>query len=419
MNGWRNNVPFHERETGNIFEEDTGMSLKKFIIISIFSVLAAAISACSNGDDRRGTGADGDTDADGDADGDADSDADGDADADADGDADTENKVCDNVDFHISSRTVNMLIVLDRSDSMVQQPNPLWVPMGEALTQVTAQTENNINYGLLAFPYSDPEETCATGEVVIDVAPENAAAVAGVVGGGAMDMLTALGTPTAESLRVAKQYLDGLNNGFESYVLLATDGAPNCNEGLDRTSCRCSVTGLGGCQENWWCLDDAASVQAATELNQAGYPVYVLGIGDSMQWEDVMNAIAQGGGTGQYIPADSSEFADVLMSIVGGIMSCDFDVDWDSLSNGTAKDPSKVNLYCKQDANDPNNDDLTSGNVIPRNDGCANGDAGWTWSDSTSTTIHMCPDMCNKIKSNGCPVISASFGCASIIVIPI
>jgi hypothetical protein len=291
--------------------------------------------------------------------------------------------------------------------------------MGEALTQVTAQTEGSINYGLLTFPFTDDD--CSPGDMLIDVAPLNAAAIADVVGGGSNDIGTSLGTPTAESLLIARQYLDSLDNGLDSYVLLANDGAPNCNDSLDASTCRCSVTsgGGGGCQENWWCLDDANTTQAAAELNAAGYPVYVLGIGDSMEWADVMDAIALAGGTGSYIPADSADFEEVLLGIVGGIMSCDFDVDWDSLSDSTAQDPDKVNLYCKQDSSEANNNDLTSGNVIPKNDGCAAGNGGWTWADNTDTTIHMCDDMCETVKSGGCPVISAAFGCESVDIVPI
>jgi hypothetical protein len=272
-----------------------------------------------------------------------------------------------------------------------------------------------VNYGLLTLPFSNEE--CNPGEILIEVAPLNSSAIADVVGGGRNDVGTSLGTPTAESLVNAKQYLDTLDNGLDSFVLLANDGAPNCNDSLNAASCRCSIA--NGCQDGKWCLDDANTNQAAAELNAAGYPVYVLGIGDSMQWGDVMDAIASAGGTGSYIPADSNEFVDVLMSIVGGIMSCDFDVDWESLSDNTAQDPDMVNLYCKQSSSEANSNDLTSGNVIPKNDGCATGAGGWTWSDDTNTTIHMCDTMCETVKSGGCPVISASFGCESIDIIPI
>ena len=326
-------------------------------------------------------------------------------------DSDTEPEVCDEQHFEITGRIVDMLIALDRSESMAQ--SNLWRPMGDALRQVTAQTEGSVNFGLLTFPFTNEE--CSPGDILLDVAPNNAAAIGAVVGGGADDVRTAYGTPTAESLRVAKTYLDSIDDGHDKFVLLATDGAPNCNSNLDATTCRCSVG--GSCMENWWCLDDADTTAAAAELSNAGYPVYVLGIGDSMQWEDVMNSIAAAGGTGEYIPADSSQFTDVLMDIVGGILSCDFDVDWSTLSDDVNRDPDKVNLYCKQTAEEPTNNDLATGNVIPQNSGCANGANGWSWTDDTATTIHMCDETCEAIKNNACPIISATFGCASIPVL--
>jgi hypothetical protein len=325
--------------------------------------------------------------------------------------SDTEPGICDEQNFEITGKIVDILIVLDRSESMAA--SRLWRPMGAALRQVTRETEASVNYGLLTFPFT--EEDCNPGDILLDIAPYNAAAIGDVVGGGAHDVGTAIGTPTAGSLVTAKKYLDFIDSTHEKYVLLANDGAPNCNDDLDPTTCRCSVNvGPGGCAEGWFCLDDAATVAAAAALYDAGYPVFVLGIGDSMQWEDVMNNIAEAGGTGQYIPADSNEFVEVLKEIVGGILSCDFDVDWSTLADDVNHDPNKVNLYCKQSTDEPNNNDINNGNIIPMNADCATGKQGWTWTDDTATTLHMCEETCTAIKEGACPIVSATFGCASI-----
>lgn len=357
------------------------------------------------------TDGDADADGDGDADGDADADGDGDGDTDGDADSDTAPEVCAEQNFEITSKMVDILIVLDRSQSM--EDSRLWIPMGQALTEVTAATEANVNFGLMTFPFTDDD--CNPGNLLLDINPLNAAAIARVVGGGPDDVGCALGTPTAESLAIAKQYLDAIPDGLEKYVLLANDGAPNCNDSLDPATCRCSVNGVGGCmgQPAWWCLDDANTVAAAADLKAAGYPVYVLGIGDGMEWADVLNDIAAAGGTGEYIPADSNQFVEVLLSIVGGIMSCEFDVDWDSLEDDADRNPDKVNFFCKQTVDDPSNSDPVSGNVIPMNPGCPTG-AGWSWTDDTQTAFKMCADMCDKLKNGGCPVVSATFGCTTI-----
>jgi hypothetical protein len=267
---------------------------------------------------------------------------------------------------------------------------------------------------LMTFPFTDEE--CSPGDIQIDIAPENAANIADVVGGGPNDVGCSLGTPTADTLRLAKTYLSAIDDGLEKYVLLANDGAPNCNDSLSASTCRCSVNlgGMGSCPAQW-CLDDEDTINAAMELYDAGFPVYVLGIGDSMQWDDVMNAIAYAGGTGQYIPADSDQLTSTLKNIVGEIMSCEFEVDWDSLAGNALKMPDKVNFYCKQDINEPSNPDPTTGNVIPMNPDCAAGEWGWTWTDDTATTIRMCEASCDAIKKGQCPVVSATFGCATIV----
>ncbi len=362
-------------------------------------------------------GLDSDSDSDGnpDVDGGADGDADGDADTDADGDADTEPEaVCDEANFMVEGKMVDLLIVLDRSSSMSQ--DGLWIPMGDALTDVTAATEEGVKFGLQVFPYpSGGNSSCDVGDVLIDIGPGHAVDIAAVVGGGPEDVQTQPGTPTAAALRVAKDYLDTVQDGLDKYVLLATDGAPNCNDQLDTATCVCSLTmGGGGCTSPW-CLDNEATAAAAAELYASGYLVFVLGIGDGMQWSDVLNQIARAGGTDEYIPAEVTDFSETLSDIVGGVITCDFDVDWSSLADNADPNPSKVNFYCKQSPAEPNDNDPQTGNILLFNDACADGNGGWTWKDDD--TVEMCPDTCDLVKKGGCPVLSATFGCETVEII--
>ena len=63
---------------------------------------------------------------------------------------------------------------------------------------------------------------------------------------------------TFVTLQAARAYLDTLAaDGHPKFILLATDGAPNCNDALDGSSCACTNP-LGGCILNPGnCLDDA------------------------------------------------------------------------------------------------------------------------------------------------------------------
>jgi hypothetical protein len=321
------------------------------------------------------------------------------------------------VNFQIAGRPVDVLIVLDRSESMAA--SDLWIPMGEAITEVTAQTDSFVNYGLMTFPITTPSrEQCVTGGVNIPIGPFNAANIADLVGGGPNDLGTEYGTPTAATLYTSKGYIDSVNDGNPKVILLATDGAPNCNEdGKDVNTCRCTAMqgNDGPCSAAMWCVDDEASAAVAGAIHASGTDVYVMGISEAMEWEDVMNGIASNGGTGEYIPAETpDQFVSALMSIVSEVIVCEFEVDWETLAGNIDQDPTKVNLFCKQTAEESENQDPVNGNVIPGNEGCTADGGGWMWTDDTHTKIKMCDETCDELKSGQCPVISASFGCDTV-----
>ncbi len=231
----------------------------------------------------------------------------------------TESGLRDSDTERCNGEKVDILVVLDRSEIMNQ--DDLWIPMGLALGEVTAATEDIVNYGLFTFPYT--EEDCSPGNVLIPIGERNAAAIADVVGGGRNDVRTAMGTPVAASLEIARKYLDSVDDGNDKCIILIIDSAPNCNTDLDPATCRCSLTSLGGYCQDWLCADDLNTYNGADRLRAAGYPMYVMGIGDSVEWGDLMENIAVAGGTGHHIPASSDQFADTLREIVSGIIPCE------------------------------------------------------------------------------------------------
>jgi hypothetical protein len=372
--------------------------------------LLAALPTCEQGADL---GEHGGTD--GDSDGDSDSDSDGDSDGDSDTDSDSDGDVCDESDFEIAGKIVDMLIILDRSNSMkptwpATGPD-LWTPMGNAITQVVQQMAGQIEFGLLMFPALTCSGTlnqclAPTGPQIPIGTPDATQHIADAVGGGSGDVGVCGGTPVAASLEAAAAYLPTVADGNERFVLLATDGAPNCNDAstwpCTCTSNNCDLNALN-------CLDDTNTYAAAADLAAAGYAVYVLGIGGSVQWAGVMQQIADNGGGEYYAVADSAQFLDALQSITGGVVSCEFDVDWESLSESASDDPSLVNFYCKEDAGD----EIGPENLVGFDEGCGNG-SGWDWVDDD--TIVFCEDACQNIKDGLCAVITATFGCESVLV---
>ena len=98
-----------------------------------------------------------------------------------------------------------------------------------------------------------------------------------------------------------------LGGDNKKFILLATDGAPNCKGG--------NVANAD--------LDGASSACAAALA--ADIPVYVIGIGPSVA---NLSALAQAGGTNDYYPANSpDQLAEALTAISKIVGSCTYQTD--------------------------------------------------------------------------------------------
>ena len=357
--------------------------------------LAAWFVACE-GTDGVGSGG-GDSDADADTDADTDADADADSDSDADGDTDTG---CEEVPFPVAGHPPDILILLDRSNSMAWGSPTTWSTMTAALNTITAEMDDLVRFGLMLFPAGTsncviPEYTPAVEIADINATEISTALAATSPNGG--------GTPITESMSVAATYLNSLFDESEKYLLLATDGAPNCSSDMTLSCDTCVGTQSGGlCYTQTDCLDDVLALEMATEIHDDwNIDIYVLGVGGVLgAWDDVMTGIAEAGGTGDYFPAASTtEIEDALSEIAAEAMVCTFTVDWDSLGEGVSDDPGQVNMYA-------------DGEIVPYSEDCSNPD-GWHWLDEN--TIEMCPDLCENYKNAVIGEVSATFGCESLV----
>jgi hypothetical protein len=120
-----------------------------------------------------------------------------------------------------------------------------------------------------------------------------------------------------------------------------------------------------------------------------------------------MQQIADQGDGEYYAVAEATDFLAALEEITGGVVSCEFDVDWESLSDDASDDPSLVNFYCKEDPGD----DIGPDNLIGYDPGCLDG-GGWDWIDED--TVIFCEEACQNLKNGLCAVITATFGCDSV-----
>jgi hypothetical protein len=115
------------------------------------------------------------------------------------------------------------------------------------------------------------------------------------------------GTPTSMSLRFVGEQADLQSQEREDFVLLLTDGLPNCNpnnpNGGNATTCRCTQSSCTG-YPALLCLDKDASVAAVTDLQaQRAIRTIVIGFGadfngttpETQAGAETLNAMAVAG----------------------------------------------------------------------------------------------------------------------------
>jgi hypothetical protein len=444
-----------------------------------FVLVAASASACwhvggglfqpdggADGDSDSDSDADTDADTDGDTDVDSDGDSDTDADSDTDSDSDGDTDYCADIPWETAYEPVNMLVLLDRSHSMCSNTigDATYADVvALALDDVieTSTESGMINFGLAAFPsmscpagggVGDPDEcTPANDEESVEafdaplvpVGPGNYAEISA--------MLSILGqcggTPLCGSLEWALSYLtSGLPEdiaGLPTYVLIATDGAPNCNAEADISSCDPSEEGATVYQPEQ-CLDDICSYNAALSLAAAGIGVFVVGVGEDVTaFEDVMQGIAYYGGGGLeppgdvpddptlwYPAADASSLQTALEEITGQTIACTFTVAWDDIPEYQPDPPyAPIDKACDKILVVGVPADSSDEVALTYSPDCADEDPdssvyGWRWqgidapieeldeySLEECTEIELCPAACAMLAEGAWSGISAHFGC--------
>jgi hypothetical protein len=113
------------------------------------------------------------------------------------------------------------------------------------------------------------------------------------------------GTPTSVSLRFVGQQADLQTTDRQDFILLLTDGLPNCNpsnpnNGGNPAACQCTLSACTGGVATLGCLDKDVSVSAVTDLRtQKDIKTIVIGFGAetaSGAGPDTLNAMAAAGG---------------------------------------------------------------------------------------------------------------------------
>jgi hypothetical protein len=183
---------------------------------------------------------------------------------------------------------------------------------------------------------------------------------------------TSLSTPTTATLDAAVAYLKTVSDRANKAILLATDGQPNCAAGRD------------------WSTDDlTGATRAAAAARQAGFPVYVVGIGPSVS---NLNELAVAGGTGSYYPATSTNALNTALETIARVVTTTCSIR----ANTLPPDKELVTVYI--------DGSLAAQDVTN----------GWMFdpADPSYSTIVLTGDYCQKVLAGATAEVRINFGCS-------
>lgn len=308
----------------------------------------------------------------------------------------------------LSQSRAQVLLVVDRSGSMNELTSDSvrkWSALSSGLRAVLPRVEDRLALGLLFFPAVTATAMSATsacmvgGTLAVEPAFGNADDIFD-----AISRTSPLGsTPTASALDRAAALLESIpDETGRRYLLLATDGAPNCNPGLNATTCRCT-SGTTNCRRStdpdasYGCLDDDRTLATLRRLASRGIQTFVMGLSGAGSFTDVLDAMAVAGGrprsgSPRYYSAESSSgITAALSAITSGVADCFFDLDM------APPDPELVDVRI-------------GATSIGRDPSRRN---GWYWSEgSDNRRIEFYGAACDRVRtaSGGEPLVAA-FGC--------
>lgn len=334
-------------------------------------------------------------------------------------------KGCGESSVEAEFRTTNILLVIDKSGSMTDKPTGFevnkWEALNKALSEALPDVADEMNFGLVLYPYSEEEEIpeLCTGDIccvaptasTINVPIEQGTKSVPKILRALRDTSPGGGTPTASALRAAYDYFTkGLGRTLKGdrYVLLATDGGPNCNalNTCDGDTCTPNLDGqcdIANCCDGQgaYCLDDRSVVEQIEALKDAGISTFVIGIPGTEQYADYLNEFAvaggvpnQGGDTDYYavsakdgVQALTQTFKDITTHLV---RECEIPLE------SEAPDRNKVNVAVNCE-------------LVPHDDG-----DGWEISEDDAKLLIIKGDTCDKIQEEGVRRIDVFFGCNTI-----
>ena len=297
-----------------------------------------------------------------------------------------------------------VFLVLDRSGSMAEQGSSAavtkWQELSSAVDFVLQQFESSIRFGLLIYP---SDNKCKTPGPQVPVGLGNRKAVLHFL----QQAKPAGGTPIFAALNNASKSLKDLGDKVSpKFLILATDGGPNCNYLLSASpSCSCTMATASYCCTSYpstcyaseTCLDEKRVLTAINDLKTTQkISTFVIGLEGTAEYKNLLDAMAKTGGmpqtgatTSYYKASNKTQLQTALQKIAGRIISCEIDL---------AKKPDYpkwVSIYI-------------DGKKIPRDTQKLN---GWDYANTNLTKIKLYGIACKMLQDGKQHKVTATFAC--------
>ncbi len=289
--------------------------------------------------------------------------------------------ICDEQEINASPLS-NMLLVIDKSDSM-KDPTAIGSPdrskaedLVDAMNFVLDTYAGKIRFGWMAFPN---QTDCDPGVVSVPLSDDSADSIRGLLG----SFYPWGKTPTGETLQNADDYYAQLNDTERTnFVVLVTDGLPTCPNG----------NGVPNAQ------DDALALSAVGTLYSHGVGTFVIGLGESFNNSnpDLLDNMAEAGGhpraggAEKYYPANNqADLEAAFRDIAKVVMECHLDL------TVVPEEPNFLWVYF-------------DGQAIPRDRAQLN---GFDY-DAANNRIDFYGEYCDKLKNGEVIKVDVKMGCA-------
>jgi len=340
------------------------------------------------------------------------------------GDASADPALCGDEQIPAISDPPNLYFVVDRSGSMTEplsgSPYSKYQNARVAISVMLRAVGHRVRYAAAIYPALLNPDGCAPGMELFSLsAGDSPKYAARGENGPVLESLLLLlgsyppagGTPTAATLRELEPKILGLE-GKKTYIVLMTDGAPNCNRELrcgvdacipniehlsvsdvtcdDSFNCCSPKVSVGNCVD----ADDSEAAVAA--YAQAGVDTFVVGMPGSEAYRSMLNRLAIAGNTARpgntqyYAVSDTKELSQALLRIGAQVaISCNLPL------SQTPENPDLVNVYF---------DDQ----VVPKSDA-----DGWRYTEENA--IEFVGPTCEALTAGNVLNVQVLSGCPTVV----